>query len=134
MEEVKLSMGRGGPKWEIVENLVNLHYEAPREIEHMHLDRLVPDDAVQARQRLAEVISQMIERLESVRAVLVRVAEADAATAAARLEVDLGHEGELQHRYIVAHDRALIRSINTFYTIRKADNDGTVETDRAGSG
>jgi hypothetical protein len=58
----------------------------------------------------------------------VRVAEADAATAAARLEVDLGHEGELQHRYIVAHDRALIRSINEFYKIRKADNGGTVET------
>jgi hypothetical protein len=127
-EEQKIRKGRGGPKWAIVANLVNLHHHAPREIQHMQLDRLVPDDAVEARQRLAEVISQMIERLESVRAVLVRVAEADAATAAARLEVDLGHEGELQHRYIVAHDRALIRSINAFYTIRKADNGGTLET------
>jgi hypothetical protein len=127
-EERKIRMGRGGPKWALVENLIHLHHEAPRAIQHMQLDRLVPDDAVEARQRLAEVIGQMIERLESVRAVLVRVAEADAATAAARLEVDLGHEGELQHRYIVAHDRALIRSINAFYTIRKADNGGTVES------
>jgi hypothetical protein len=126
MEAVRMAMGRGGPKWDFVENLVRLHSDPPREIENMQLDRLVPDDAVDARQRLAEVITQMIERLESVRAVLVRVAEADAATAAARLGVDLGHEGELQHRYIVAHDRALIRSINAFYQIRKADNGGTV--------
>jgi hypothetical protein len=128
LETVRMAMGRGGPKWDFVENLVRLYHEAPREIEHMHLDRLVPDDAVEARQRLAEVMSQMIERLESVRAVLVQVAGADAATAAARLEVDLTHEGDLQHRYLVARDRALIRSINAFYTIRKADNGGTLET------
>jgi hypothetical protein len=127
VEEVTLSMGRVVPKREFVANLVKLQLDAPREITHMNLDRLVPDNAALARQRLAEVISQMIARLESIQAMLTRVADADAATAAARLEVDLSHEGDLQHRYIVARDRALVRSIDTFYKLRKGDNDGTVE-------
>jgi hypothetical protein len=134
IEQVAMSMGRVVPKREFVENLVKLRIDAPREMQHMQLDRFVPDNVVEARQRLAEVIGQMIERLESIRAVLVRVAEADALTAAARLEADLSHDGELQHRYIVARDRALIRSIDTFYKLRKADNDGAVENNVPDSG
>ena len=93
----------------------------------MHLDRLVPADAQAARQRLADVMEQMVQRLASIRAVLVQVAQADAATAAARLEADLTHEGELQHRYLVAHDRSLLRSIDSFYKRRQEADAGTPE-------
>ena len=121
------SMCRRGPKWRFVKNLVDLLPVAPREIDSMHLDRLVPDNAQEARRRLALVIAEMIARLESIRATLMRVAQADAAAAAAGLMAESGKERELERRYSLSHGRLLLRTILELDKMRKSDSDGTLD-------
>jgi hypothetical protein len=57
----------------------------------------------------------------------VRVAQAEAAQAAARLAGFTSHEGSLLKRYATAHGRMFQSAINTFLKVRKAFNDGTLD-------
>ena len=119
------SMGRRGPKWRFVKNLADLFPVAPREIDSMHLDRLVPDDAQEARRRLALVIAEMIARIESIRSKRMRVAQAAAAAAAGGLLSESGQERELERRYSISHGRLLLRTIIELNKMRKDGNDVT---------
>ena len=128
------SMCRRGPKWRFVKKLVDLLPVAPREIDSMHLDRLVPDNAQEARRRLALVIAEMIARLESIRANLMRVAQADAAAAAVGLMAESGKERELERRYSLSHGRLLLRTILELDKMRKSPSTDTLDHDEPNGG
>jgi hypothetical protein len=91
------------------------------------LDRSVPLTMADARRRLAAVIADEMARLEEIRAHRVRMAEASAAEATARLAGFTSHEGSLLKRYATAHGRMFQSAINTFLKVRKAYSDGTLE-------
>ena len=123
----KTRHGRSGRAWNIVAHLADLCEPFEDAIEDLPLDRLVPPNAEEARQRLGVVIEQMIRRLEPIRARLAQIAAADAASAAARLAIEPGIEADRQRRYGLARDRQWIRTIDEFLKVRKADANVTID-------
>jgi hypothetical protein len=121
------TMGRFGPKWDVVARLVEMCDPIPSGIDNMPLDRFVPDNAGEARRRLAVTIDEMIARLESIRAMRARVDLADAVGAGARLASEAGRERELERRYSLARDRMWFRAIDELLKVRKAGDNGTLE-------
>jgi hypothetical protein len=116
---------RQRPKTQVVQWLVD-RCRSAEDIFYMPIDHLVPDNAEEARDRLAQVIGNMITRLEAIRAECAALDEADDADLADRHAALEGHEANLQRRYILARDRLLNRTIDEFIKIRKAVDDGTL--------
>jgi hypothetical protein len=90
------------------------------------LKALAPSNVTAARRQIADVLEKATARLLELRALRAQIAEANAAEAPARLAIDRTHQGYLERRYVLAHRRALIATVNEFYKIRNAANDGTL--------
>jgi hypothetical protein len=96
----------------------------------MRLERLNPQNAGHARQRLTQVIDEHAERIRQIRAVHSEIMAADAVRAAERLAYDPSPEADKERRYTLAHDRRFNQTIATFVKVRKAVHDGALgETD-----
>ena len=91
------------------------------------LARMAPSDDVQARQWLTAVIERETERIRQIRAMLQKVADADAAEAPARLAIESGPEGENDRRYLLSSKRVLNQSIGKFLTTRNMSERGAFD-------
>ena len=90
----------------------------------MPLDKLAPENAVQARQRLSAVVEEELGRIGRLRARLQQIADADLAEAPVRLAFETGTEGDRQRRYVLSFERLINRRIDTFLKVRKASASG----------
>jgi hypothetical protein len=99
----------------------------PRKRTQTPLGNLNPAILDEALARLATVIERQVARLQRIRAERVRIAEADAALAPARLAFQAGAEADRQRRYVLSRDRHVNRTIDEFLKVRTKGNDGAID-------
>src|ERR1700722_4632265 len=91
------------------------------------LDKLAPENAAQARQRLSDVLEEGLGRIGGIRAGLKKIPDADLAEAPVRLGFETGTEGDRQRRYVLSYERLVNRRIDTFLKVRKSSGSGELD-------
>jgi hypothetical protein len=85
------------------------------------LERLRPKNEAQARERLLAIVDRAVSRLTILLADRAERAAADAAGQAARLSFDPSTDAERLRRFQLASGRSLLRTLDTFLKIHRAD-------------
>ena len=118
--------------FDVESDIMSMHHMANQcraftvRMAELPLVRMAPQDDVQARQGLTAVIEAEMERVGQIRAVLQKIADADAAEAPARLAIGRGPEVENDRRYLLSSKRVLNQSIGKFLNARKMSEDGAL--------
>jgi hypothetical protein len=87
-------------------------------------DLLRPRDQAEAREALMQIVERAVKRLDPKADAHRQRDELDAATAPARLAVDLSRKGELLRNYAAKCQRALFRALDQFCKVRKTAKTG----------
>ena len=111
----------------VLEGITRLCVPFQQALARMPLDKLAPENAVQARQRLSAVVEGELERIGRLRDRLQQIADVDQAEAPVRLAFETGTEGDRQRRYVLSFERLINRRIDTFLKVRKASGSGELD-------
>ena len=111
----------------VLEGITRLCEPFQQALARMPLDKLAPENAAQARQRLSAVVEEELDRIGLIRARLQQIADADLAEAPVRLAFETGTEGDRQRRYVLSFERLINRRIDTFLKVRKASASGELD-------
>jgi hypothetical protein len=111
----------------VVDGITRLCEPFQQALARMPLDKLAPENAAQARQRLSDVVEEELGRIGRIRARLQKIADADEAEAPVRLAFETGTEGDRQRRYVLSYERLVNRRIDTFLKVRKASGSGELD-------
>ena len=111
----------------VLEGITRLCEPFQQALARMPLEKLAPENAVQARQRLSAVVEEELGRIGRLRARLQQIADADLAEAPVRLAFETGTEGDRQRRYVLSFERLINRRIDTFLKVRKASGSGELD-------
>ena len=125
--EAMHAMSRDHRLTRVLEGITRLCEPFQQALARMPLDKLAPENAVQARQRLSAVVEEELGRIGRIRARLQQIADADLAEAPVRLAFETGTEGDRQRRYVLSFERLINRRIDTFLKVRKASGSGELD-------
>ena len=125
--EAMSAMSRDHRLTRVLEGITRLCEPFQQALARMPLEKLAPENAVQARQRLSAVVEEELGRIGRLRAKLQQIADADLAEAPVRLAFETGTEGDRQRRYVLSFERLINRRIDTFLKVRKASGSGELD-------
>ena len=125
--EAMHAMSRDHRLTRVLEGITRLCEPFQQALARMPLEKLAPENAVQARQRLSAVVEEELGRIGRLRARLQQIADADLAEAPVRLAFETGTEGDRQRRYVLSFERLINRRIDTFLKVRKASGSGELD-------
>ena len=125
--EAMHAMSRDHRLTRVLEGITRLCEPFQQALARMPLEKLAPENAVQARQRLSAVVEEELGRIGRLRARLQQIADADLAEAPVRLAFETGTEGDRQRRYVLSFERLINRRIDTFLKVRKASASGELD-------
>ena len=127
LAEAMHAMSRDHRLTRVLEGITRLCEPFQQALARMPLEKLAPENAVQARQRLSAVVEEELGRIGRRRARLQQIADADLAEAPVRLAFETGTEGDRQRRYVLSFERLINRRIDTFLKVRKASGSGELD-------
>ena len=125
--EAMHAMSRDQRLTRVLEGITRLCAPFQQALARMPLEKLAPENALQARQRLSAVVEEELERIGRRRDRLQQIADADLAEAPVRLAFETGTEGDRQRRYVLSFERLINRRIDTFLKVRKASGSGALD-------
>ena len=125
--EAMHAMSRDQRLTRVIDGITRLCVPFQQALARMPLDKLAPENAAQARQRLSAVVEEELGRIGRLRGRLQQIAEADQAEAPVRLAFETGTEGDRQRRYALSYERLVNRRIDTFLKVRKASGSGELD-------